>query len=123
MIQNPLMRHADSSSQHRVRKTERAKGANAVAGEVQAVPPTGPDAVRSMISATVPCWRSARASARPAMPPPTIKMRGGSGIRPPTSLRLCAHLSEFSCDLRGVCLGRFGLDEKLSTQTQLAIVR
>jgi hypothetical protein len=36
MIQNPLMRHADSSSQHHVRKTKRAKSANAVAGEVQA---------------------------------------------------------------------------------------
>jgi hypothetical protein len=36
MIQNPLMRHADSASQHRVRKIKRAKRANAVAREVQA---------------------------------------------------------------------------------------
>jgi hypothetical protein len=36
MIQNPLIRHADSSSQHRVCKTKRAKRANAIAREVQA---------------------------------------------------------------------------------------
>jgi hypothetical protein len=53
----------------------------------------------------------------------SIRFGEGSGIRLPTSLRLCAHLSELSGDLRGVCLGRFGLDEKLSTQTQLPIVR
>ena len=36
VIQNSLMRHADSSSQHLVRKTKRPESANAVAGEVKA---------------------------------------------------------------------------------------
>jgi hypothetical protein len=36
VIQNSLMRHADSSSQHLVRKTKRAESANAVAGEIKA---------------------------------------------------------------------------------------
>ena len=36
VIQNSLMRHADSSSQHLVRKTKRPESANAVAGKVKA---------------------------------------------------------------------------------------
>jgi hypothetical protein len=36
VIQNPLMRHADSSSKHFVRKTKRTERTNAVAGEVKA---------------------------------------------------------------------------------------
>jgi hypothetical protein len=36
VIQDSLMRHADGSSQHRVRKTKRPESANAVPGEVQA---------------------------------------------------------------------------------------
>jgi hypothetical protein len=36
VIQNSLMRHADSSSQHLLRKTKHPESANAVAGEVKA---------------------------------------------------------------------------------------
>lgn len=36
VIQNSLMRHPDSSSQHFVRKTKRSESANAVTGEVKA---------------------------------------------------------------------------------------
>ena len=36
VIQDSLMRHANGSSQHFVRKTKRTECANAVAGEVQA---------------------------------------------------------------------------------------
>jgi hypothetical protein len=36
MVENSLMRHADSPSQHLVRKTKRPESADAVAGEIKA---------------------------------------------------------------------------------------
>jgi hypothetical protein len=44
-------------------------------------PRFGHHVTRSMISGTTPCSRSARPSARPAIPPPTIRSREGDGIR------------------------------------------
>ena len=42
VIQNSLMRHADCSSQHGVRKTKRPESANAVTGEVKSGAARGP---------------------------------------------------------------------------------
>ena len=36
MVENSLMRHADSPSQHLVRKTKRPESADAIAGEIKA---------------------------------------------------------------------------------------
>ena len=83
------------------------------------MPPVGHDAARSMISGTKPCSRSARPSARPAIPPPTMRIRLGSpfleccspGQNAASKHRFCAG---------GLYLGlRFG--EKPSAQAELAI--
>jgi hypothetical protein len=42
VIQNPLMRHADSPSKHPLRKTERAESSNSVAGKIKAGTAGGP---------------------------------------------------------------------------------
>jgi hypothetical protein len=83
VIQDSLMGHTDTSREHGIRKPKRPESANAIPGDVQAGAARWPRHRTLDDSGTTACSRSARLSARPAIPPPTIRMRS-DGIRVPT---------------------------------------
>ena len=93
------------------------------------VPRVSHGAAHSMISGTTPCSRSARPSARPAIPPTTS---GCVATAFAFQLLLSPRFLEFRGSRQnptpranvgryGECLGGLRLSEKPSTQTQLAI--
>jgi hypothetical protein len=74
------MGHTDGSSEHRFRNPSASRARTPFPGRYRPAPRVGHDVAGSMISGTTPCSRSARPRARPAIPPPTIRIREGTAF-------------------------------------------